>query len=414
MAGEKLLSESACKAAKPKLKVYYLNDGGGLRLRCRPDGGRTWVFRYRFYAKEKNIGLGPYPQITLKLARSKAAKSRIEIAEGKNPRLEKKAAKARRAVTDNQTFGIIAGEWIAHSKPTWSVTHFERNEGLVRRYLLPDLGRLPITEIDEQLLFGVLKVVYDSGIRESARRARTIAAQIFSFARSTQRCKENPAKAMADNGYFKRPPIRHFTAIDQRDVPALVEKLHWKGEQQKLNPETVCALLLALYTGLRDASIRGAEWREINFTKKLWTVPAERMKSRTKHEVPLPTQAIKALVTLQPLTDRGPNSFIFASRSKSGFMAENTLRLALHRLGFEVTLHGFRSLITDVLNENEFSPDAIEKQLDHQERSHVRRAYLRSDFMAQRKKMMQWFADWCEELPSTQKVPKIVNIRGAG
>jgi len=412
MAGEKLLTESACKAAKPKPKIYYLNDGGGLRLRCRPDGGRTWIFRYRFNSKEKNIGLGSYPQVTLKIARSKSDESRKQLVIGKNPSLEKKAAKARREVLDTQTFGVIAREWIEHNRDTWSDTHLKRNESLVRLYLLPDLGRLPITEIEEPHLFTILKGVYDSGIKESARRSRSIAAQIFSFARSTQRCKHNPAKAMADNDYFKRPPIKHFKAINQDDVPALIEELQKKGNDQPLKPETVCALLLALYTGLRDASIRGAKWQEIDLTKKLWTVPAKRMKSRKKHELPIPKQAITALKNLQPLTDRGPNSFIFSSETKSGFMAENTLRLALHRLGFKVTVHGFRSLITDVLNENEFNADAIEKQLDHQEKSQVRRAYLRSDFMVQRKKMMQWFADWCEEQPHTQKAPNVVSIRG--
>lgn len=412
MAGEKLLTETSCKAAKPKPKTYYLNDGAGLRLRCRPNGGRTWVFRYRLNSKENNVGLGSYPQVTLKVARSRADETRKQLVSGKNPSLEKKAAKARRAISETQTFGVIAREWIEHNKDTWSETHLKRNEGLVRRHLLPDLDRLPITDIDEQLLFSILKGVYDSGIKESARRSRSIAAQIFSFARSTQRCIENPAKAMADNEYFKRPPIQHFKAIEQDDVPALVEMLQKKGNDQRLKPETVCALLLALYTGLRDASIRGAEWKEIDFTKELWTVPATRMKSRTRHEIPLPRQAIKALKELQPLTDRGSNSYIFASKTKSGFMAENTLRLALHRLGFKVTVHGFRSLITDVLNENEFNADAIEKQLDHQEKSHVRRAYLRSDFISQRKEMMQWFADWCEALPNTQKAPKIVNIRG--
>jgi integrase len=396
MPGEKLLSESACKSAKPKDKVYYLNDGKGLRLRVRPDGSRTWIFRYRYDLKENNIGLGPYPQVTIKVARTKAEQNRQIIALGKNPSVEKKAAKTKQLIKNSHTFGVIAKEWIEHNKDTWSESHLERNQGLLRRYLLPDLGRLPITTIDEQLLFDVLRPIYDKGVKESARRSRVIAAQIFSFGRSTQRCIDNPAKAMSDNSYFKRPPIKHFSAIAQDDVPLLVAELKKKDGKQRLKPQTVCALFLAMYTGLRDKSIRGAKWKEIDFKKELWTVPAHRMKSRRQHEVPLPDQAISALKNLQPITDKGPESFIFAAATKSGFIAENTLRLALHRLGFKVTVHGFRSLITDVLNENEFNADAIEKQLDHKEKNSVRKAYLRSEFMAKRKDMMQWFANWCE------------------
>ena len=148
MTGEKLLAESSCKSAKPKSKIYYLNDGGGLRLRCRPNGSRTWIFRYRYNSKENNVGLGPYPQVTLKVARLRADETRKKLLAGKNPSLEKKAEKARRAVSETQTFGIIAKEWIEHNKSSWSETHFKRNEGLIRRHLFPDLERLPITQVN--------------------------------------------------------------------------------------------------------------------------------------------------------------------------------------------------------------------------------------------------------------------------
>ena len=173
-------------------------------------------------------------------------------------------------------------------------------------------------------------------------------------------------------------------------------------------------MLLALYTGLRDNSIRGAKWLEIDFENKFWTVPPERMKSKRLHKVPLPTQAIEALKALHPITHRTDDSYVFPSSGKYGFMAENTIRLALHRLGFKVTAHGMRSLITDVLNENAFNSDAIERQLDHLEQSQVRRAYLRSDFMDMRKTMMQWFADWCDSKAGGKKIRNnISNLKAA-
>ena len=397
MAGEKLLTEVKCKSAKPKIKVYYLNDGAGLRLRVRPDGGRSWIFRYRLNGKEKNIGLGSYPIVSLTIARTIAAENRLLVTSGSNPQLVRRLQKAKDAVKGEQTFSTVAREWLAHNTKEWSNTHLERNTGLIKRYLLPDLGRLPIHEITESFLFSVLKPHYDRGRKESARRARSIAAQIFSYARHTHRCTNNPARDMADNTYFKKPSVKHFTAIAQSDVPDLIEKLNKIGVEQILQPQTVCGLLLALYTGLRDYSLRAAKWSEIDFEKQIWMVPASRMKSGREHKVPLPKQAITALKNIEPLTFRGPDSYIFTSEAtKTGHMAENTLRLALHRLGYKVTLHGFRSLITDVLNENRFNSDAIERQLDHVEKSQVRRAYLRSDFMEERIRMMAWFADWCD------------------
>ena len=159
--------------------------------------------------------------------------------------------------------------------------------------------------------------------------------------------------------------------------------------------QVICGLLVAIYTGLRDTSIRGAQWKEIDLDSKVWTVPGARMKSRRDHQVPLPKQVLAVLEELKPLTYRDSDSFVFASRSKQGYLSENTFRMALHRLGHEVTVHGMRNLITDVLNEGEWNPDWIEKQLDHQEKNQVRAAYLRTKFLPQREQMMQWFADWC-------------------
>jgi integrase len=201
---------------------------------------------------------------------------------------------------------------------------------------------------------------------------------------------------MADNPYFKKPPVKHHKALPQDRIGELMTALNLVGSDQVLKPETVAALKMTLYTGLRDHSIRGATWSEIDLANALWTVPGSRMKSKRDHRIPLPTQAIQTLQTLEPLTFRGEESFIFPGKTKTGYMAENTLRQALHTLGFEVTHHGMRSLITDVLNENGFRSDPIERQLDHQEANQVRRAYLHSDFMEERRVMMQWFADWCD------------------
>ena len=412
MAGEKLLSETACGSAKPTEKVYYLNDGGGLRLRCRPDGSRAWVFRYRLNGKERAVGLGPYPHIHLGIARAKASDTRKLVSEGINPYIEKKVQQAKRATAENHTFGSVAHEWLDHNKSTWSANHLERNGGLLRRYLMPDLGRLPIQSIEESYLFSVLKPVYDRGRKESARRTRAISAQIFAYGKDTHRCTHNPAKDMAGSTYFKKPAIKHFRAIPQSDVWKLIEDLKKTGEEQRLMPQTVCALFLTLYTGHRDHAVRGARWQEIDMAEGIWIVPSERMKGRRSHQVPLPIQAIEALRQLEPITYRGPQSYVFAANSITGYMSENTQRLALHRLGYKVTVHGFRSLMTDVLNENEFNADAVERQLDHRENNAARGTYLRSEFDQIRRPMMQWFADWCERKGGISAGDNVVSIKG--
>lgn len=398
MAKEKLLSEALCKTAKPAEKLFYLNDGGGLRLRVRPNGSRHWIFRYRVGGKERSSSMGAYPQVSLKVARDRAAAARSQVKEGFDPVVAKRVRKAQNTSSAESLFGSVAQDWLEHNRETWSDHHYERNSGLLRRYLLPELGNLPIDAIEEAYLFSILKRVYDSGIRESARRARAVAAQVFSYGRSVHICSRNPARDMADNPYFKRPAVKHFSAMPKELVPEFVALLARRGEKQILQPVTIAGLLMALYTGLRDSSIRGSRWSEIDFDAGLWTVPADRMKSRREHIVPLPRQALRVLRELKALTFKNADSFVFASNSKQGFLSENTLRMALHKIGFKVTVHGMRSLITDVLSEHDFNPDWIEKQMDHQERNQVRAAYLRTKFLDQRIVMMQWFADWCEKL----------------
>lgn len=410
---QKLLSEATCKNAKPKEKIYYLNDGAGLRMRIRPDGSKTWLFRYSLNGKDMSHGLGAYPQTTLQIARSKAFQAKSISQEGRNVSAVKRINKEAQIEKDETTFELIAKEWLTNSKSSWSTHHFERNEGLVRRYLLPELGKLPIDSITEALLLKVLRTTYDKGQKESARRARVVAGQIFTFAKLTRRATHNPAKELADNPYLKKPPVQHFKALPQNEVGILMNQLNKEGSEQKLDVKTKYALHLALLTGLRDSSIRGARWQEINWDDATWVVPAERMKSRRFHRVPLPTQAISSLKKLQALSTAQPQDYIFKGTGATGYMSENTMCRALKKMGLNTTLHGLRSLITDVLNENEFHPDAIERQLDHVEGNKVRRAYLRTDFMDKRKHMMQWFADWCDEQAGAKQNKKITTLKRA-
>ena len=411
---EKLLSDRTCKSAKRRTTPYPLADGKGLRLVIHPNGSKYWVLRYTLAGKETTLGLGTYLDVTLEEARKEAGKARKLVAAGINPRVDRKVNVARNIERGNATLEAVANEWMARHKADWSAVHYERNEGLLRRILLPELGALPIAEITEPMLLAPLKKAYDSGIRESARKARAVAALLFAYAKDTHRATSNPGRELAQSSVLKRPEAKHFAALKAEKVGPLLKKLAASG----VEPVTRVALVLMLLTGLRDSTLRGGRWQEIDLKAEKWIVPGERMKSRREHAVPLPRQAVSILKELAKLTRRNTNSFIFASRAKAGFLAENTLRLALHGLGFKVTAHGFRSLLTDLLNERGFNADAIERQLDHSSEDKVRAAYPRSDFFDYRRKMMQWVADWAEAQQAGTAAPmlpaNVITLRRAG
>ena len=398
---ERLLSDKACKAARGK---SVLSDGSGLRLQVKADGAKYWQFRFTLAGKESTFQIGSYPAFSLEQARGEAAKARKLVAAGIHPSIDRRVQRARNVERGEATFKAVADEWLARNKADWSSHHYERNTGILTRILCPELGAFPIADISEPVLLRVLQKHYDSGIRVSAVRARGIAGQVFQYAKDTHRATHNPARELVRSSVLKTPEVKHFDALNPKQVGPMLRAL----DASDTEPATRAALQLMLYTGLRDSSVRGARWQEIDLRAKCWTVPAERMKSSREHRVPLPRQAVAILSELAKLTRKEPTSFVFASNaSKAGHLAENTLRLCLHRLGFKVTAHGFRSLLTDVLNERGFNADAIERQLAHIERNKVRAAYLRSDFYDYRRDMVQWLADWADAQRNKAKEPAL-------
>lgn len=407
-----LLTDRACKAAKPKASkaaqskagIHYLSDGAGLRLQVRPEGAKYWQFRYTLDGRESTYQIGSYPDVTLDEARTEAAKARKLVGLGIRPSVDRRVQRANNVERGEATFKAVADEWLARNQSDWSPHHYERNKGLLTRILYPDLGALPVTAISEPMLLRTLVKHYDAGIKVSAIRARGVAAQVFAYAKDTHRATHNPARELAGSSALKLPEVTHFAAIAPEQVGALLRAI----DASQVEPVTRAALLLMLYTGMRDFSLRAARWQEFDLRAKSWTVPAERMKSGRAHTVPLPAQAVAMLTELAKQTRREPSSFVFASSaSKHGHLAENTLRLRLHGLGFKVTAHGFRSLLTDILNVHGFNADAIERQLDHQQKDGVRAAYLRTDWLDYRRKMMQWVADWADAQRAKAKAPAL-------
>lgn len=431
------LTATHCDNARPREKVWYLPDRGrgsvrGLRLGIMPSGSKQWLQRYYLPVvdsngaavmetngkprmKESTAGLGLYPEVSLQAARDLARIVEEAAAAGRHPTFVRTANRVANAVDEAHTLRFVAERWLqqgekqgfarttgAETRP-WSAHHLERNTGLVTRFLLPELGSIPIRDLTAPRVEAVILKAYDSGKRESARRAAVIARQIMGYAKARRWVNANPLMDILAHPDIPKPEVKHFAAIKQGEVGPMLRAL----AASRTEVVTRGALLLMLFTGLRDYSLRGATWSEIDLEGATWTVPAGRMKSRKSHAVPLPRQAVEVFKALAKLTNKGPTSFVFASRNKAGFLAENTLRNRLHGLGFKVTAHGFRSLLTDVLNQNRFNPDAVERQLDHVQQNQVRASYLRTDFMEQRRVMMQWFADWAEAQCNRTEVPSL-------
>lgn len=400
---EKLLGERKVANAKPKAAPYRLSDGGGLALRVMPTGAKYWQMRFRYAGKENTLQIGSYPHVLLEKARRERDKHREVLRQGQDPIVARQVHRARAQRASAETFEAIAQEWLEHRKPDIAPVTHERNAGLVRRVLLPKIGALPLREIDATVLLSALRVTEKKGLRMSVRRARTIAGQIFTYAMASGRANANPARDVA-KALTKKPETTHYAALSVAQIAPLLKALEGGPG---VTDTVAAALKLLLYTGLRDGSLRGAQWKEIDFDKREWTIPAQRTKRREEHTVPLPTQAIAVLKQLHRLTGRGAESFVFASTGKAGFLAENTLRLALHRLGFKVTAHGFRSLLTDELYKAGFRSEWVERQMHHKDANEVRAAYLRTDFREQRATMMQWWADACDAMRTGKQAPKL-------
>lgn len=391
---DRQVKEALCPTGK---NFIYLNDGGGLRLRIRPNQTKTWIHRWKVKKTEYNNSLGSYPEVSIKEARELKIKDRLLTKQGKNPSLERRLSKYAISDSSRMTFELVAKLWM-ESNEEWSHTHRERTEALLNNHL-KKLKDLPISVIDDQVILNSLLEIQKKGLKGTIPKAKSLINCVFSHAVSEKLIKSNPVILLTGNKKLKKNKVNHFKAIKRDDVGELFYWLSKGGKEQPLDFVTVASIYLTVYTGLRNNSIRGARWKEINFAKKKWTVPANRMKLGNEFSVPLPRQAIVVLKKLKQLTFRNDEDYIFQSKTNSNnHISENTARLAIKALGFDATQHGMRTLIQTTLLHFRFSPDAVDRQLDHKVEDKVREAYMGSeDFMEQRSEAMQFFADWCDD-----------------
>ncbi len=395
------LSDTKIRNSKPKSKQYKLFDGNGLFLIVTPAGGKWWRFKYRFGGKEKLLSLGTYPEVSLSQARERRFKARKQVANGVDPSQERKAEKAATKSGDN-TFESVASEWFDKFEPGWAPSHADKIKGRLENDVYPYIGNRPILEITAPELLMVLRRIESRGALDSAHRTRNTCGQIFRYAVATGRAERDPASDL--RGALPPARSKHLAAITDPDKFAGLLRAMDGYEGSFI---TKCALKLAPLVFVRPGELRHAEWSEIDLEIAEWNLPAEKMKLNRPHLVPLCRQAVAVLEEIQPLT--GAGRYVFPSeRTKLRPMSNNTVNAALRRMGFskeDVTGHGFRAsartLLDEVLN---VRVDIIEHQLAHEVRDPLGMAYNRTQFIDERRKMMQTWADYLDGLKADAKV----------
>jgi integrase len=393
------LTDTKIRAIKPTEKPVKLFDGGGLYLLVNPNGSRWWRLKYRFHGRERGISLGVFPDVSLKSARERRDEAKRLIAAGTDPSEQRQARKAAR---DN-TFASVAQEWLAlQEKPPAHSPHAALSAVTVAKarwmldgFLIPEIGSKPIAELSAPDLLEALRKIEKRGTHETAHRTKQLAGRVLRFGIATGRATRDVSADL--RGALAPVAARNHAALTEpTQIAALLRAIDGYVGQ----PVTASALKLAPLVFVRPAELRGAEWSEFDLAAGEWRIPASRMKMREPHVVPLSKQALAILEALRPLTSSG--RYVFPSlRSRDRPMSDNTINGALRRLGFskdEMTGHGFRALASTCLNEQGWAPDVIELQLAHAERNKVRAAYNRASRLAERRKMMQAWADYLDGL----------------
>jgi integrase len=385
------LSDTAIRTARPREKPYKLADGGGLTLLINPDGSKWWRLRYYIAGREKMLSAGIFPDVSLKRARERREDAHKLIAVGIDPSEERKAAKLAHV----DTFKAIAEEWLQLQTKTLAVNTIEIHRARLTSTLYPAFGNKSITGIKAPDLLAVLRGVEANGNHETAHRLRALYGRVERFAIATGRSERGITADL--KGALTPVKTEHFAAITE---PRRIGELMRAIDGYVGQPSAVYALKLASLVFVRPGELRGAAWAEFDLGASEWRIPGERMKMGVEHIVPLSTQAVRLLRELQALT--GDGALLFPGlRTPSRPISDNTLNAALRRLGFtqeQMTAHGFRTMASTRLNEMGFHPDIIELQLAHAETNAVRGAYNRATRLAERRKMMQKWADYLDKL----------------
>ncbi len=381
-----MLTDAHCRAAKPKDKLYRINDRRGLYLEIKPNGIKAWRYRFKLGDKASWFALGDYPSVSLSDAREKCDEARKLVKLGISPVQNRQIERIKREQDSENTFEVIAKEWLALK--SWEPVTKVRRLDMLERVVFPSIGKLPVRQITSAHVLNILTKTVKRGAPTVAAEAKRTMSAVFELAVATLRADTDPVWAVRKS----LPPnkTQHKRALSIEEVGKLLVDFDSHGG----NFQTLYAFRLMWLTLTRPNETVQARWPEFDLERKVWTIPKERMKARREHVLPLPNQAIKLLEALKPIT--GHRSHVFPNRDDGARpMADAALRQALKKLGWatKYSPHGTRTTGSTRLNELGYRTDAIEAQLAHAEPNSVRRAYNHATYMNERREMMQAWAD---------------------
>jgi integrase len=396
-----LLSAVECKNATSNgAAVRKLHDGDGLYLWVYRDGRKYWRMRYWQASKEKSLSIGVYSKVTLSDARKKREELRKQLQADLDPSAERKATNLRKKLSAENSFEAVAMEWYDKQLHTWVPHHAEDVKRRLESNIFPVLGKRPIGQIEAPELLQAIRAIETRGSYDLAHRVLQVCGQVFRYGIATGRCTRNLS---ADLRGALTPHVKqHQAAVRAEELPDLLRAI--AKYEQIGDKQTRLALQLLAQTFVRTNELIGAEWAEFDLDNALWIVPAGRMKMKSEHVVPLTKQSLAVLSELKDLS--GSSRFVFPGRNRDKPISNNTMLYALYRLGYKgkMTGHGFRAVVSTVLNEAGFKPDVIERQLAHCERNQVRGAYNRAEYLPERTRMMQHWADYLDMVEAGAKV----------
>lgn len=399
------LTDVEIRKAKTRRAAYRISDGSGLFLWITPAGGKLWRWKYRYDGKEKLMSFGAYPAVSLARARERFQEARTLLATGVDPMEQRKADKLARLALTEHSFQTIARQWHDH----WQVGKSPRHADYVKRRLdtdiLPCLGARPVTEIEAPELVSMVKAIAARGARDIAKRALETTGQVFRYAIAHGYARRNPASEIRPSDILQTARKVNYARVDAKELPALLKAI----ELYQGTSVTRLAMKLMALTFVRTSELIGAKWAEFDLEAGRWDIPAERMKMRTPHVVPLASQASEVLEMLRTIT--GESEWLFpGDRNKKKSMSNNTILKALERMDYKgrMTGHGFRGLASTILHEKGYPHEHIELQLAHAPRNAVSAAYNHALYLEPRAKMMQ---EWADFLESTMRGGKVVPIR---
>lgn len=385
-----MLTDVKLRALKKPGKHF---DGAGLYLEITPPGGRYWRLKYRFAGKEKRLAFGVYPEVTLAKARQRTEEARRALRDSVEPSVAKRERKLEQKAKALNTFEGVARDWLEHSKARWTPATKAQILASLERGIFPALGARPIADIKPGDVAAAVKAIEKSGAGETAGRVLQRMRAVFRYASAHERLGVNPMSEIKPGEVLKPRQVKLRAALPEKELtPFLKRFAAYDGD-----PHTVNAMQLLILTAVRPGEVRGARWDEFDAANKQWRIPAERMRMRVEHIVPLSRQALDVIEAMRPLS--GARELVFPSPYyplKS--LSENTFNSALARMGYKgyATAHGFRALFSTVVNESGWDGDVIERQLAHIEGNKVRAAYHRATYLLERAELMQWWADYLD------------------